>query len=538
MRRNLASAPLRTDGRHGNPAQSAAGIVRARLAEAPDRVIVVDDAGSLTRRALHDRAIRLGSALWRRGLRPGAVVAFQLPNWSEACVISLASALYGFVLCPLLLMHREHELGFILSETACDALFIPDNFRNFDFRALVRRTALPERDKLIIVGVRAPYSALSFEQMLAEPPEPVPPPEVNGRRFKSITFTSGSTGRPKGVLHTHDTMLATTRRSAAFWGIDDTDRMLVPSPIGHIGGSLYAFELPWVTGATAHLMETWDPAAAISLIEWEQLTFCAGATPFLQGLLTTARRAGSRLPSLRRFVCGGASVPPALVAEAAAQFGNAVISRAFGSTEVPIVCPGVRTRADAAHGQTTDGEIDVDVRLVDDAGRDVPPGAPGDILARSAGMFAGYLNPEDDADAFTSDGFFRMGDIGRIVDGRYLEIIGRRKEIIIRMGENISPLEVENVLLRCDAIERVAVIGIPDARTGERAVAFVTLKPGKQLTMAQMQSFLIGAGLARQKIPEALHILPSIPTTAVGKIVKAELRRIAMGEQPASGGAA
>lgn len=507
---------------------AASDIVRARLEQEPGRVVVTDGAGHLTRRELHDRAIRLGSALSRRGLRPGAVVAFQLPNWSEACVISLACALYGFVLCPLLLMYRERELGLILSRTACDALFIPGVFGRVDFPALLQRAPIENRARLRIFSVRA--AGASFEQLLAEPAEPFPPPAVAGSATKSVTFTSGTTDRPKGVLHTHDTMLATTRRAAAFWGMDDTDRMLVPSPIGHIGGSLYAFELPWLTGASAHLMERWEPAAAVALTEQHQLTFCAGATPFLQGLLDTARSSGSRLPSLRRFICGGASVPPALVEAASAQFPNAVISRAYGSTEVPLVSPGIRTRADALHGATTDGEIDVETRLVDAAGQGVPPGTQGDILARADGMFAGYLDPEDATDAFTADGFFRMGDIGRIVDGRYLEITGRRKEIIIRLGENISPLEIETVLLQCPAIERAAVVGIPDPRTGERAVAFVTLKPGHVLDMPAMQSFLSAAGLARQKFPEQLHILPDIPTNAVGKIIKADLRTIALGE--------
>jgi acyl-CoA synthetase (AMP-forming)/AMP-acid ligase II len=152
---------------------------------------------------------------------------------------------------------------------------------------------------------------------------------------------------------------------------------------------------------------------------------------------------------------------------------------------------------------------------------------------RSPGMFRGYLHPADDVGQFTPDGFFRTGDIGRVVDGRYLEITGRRKELIIRMGENISPLEIETVLLLCEAVERVAVVGIPDARTGERAAAFVTLKPGHTLTLADMQAFLAGAGLARQKFPEDLHVMASIPTNSVGKIVKAELKRIAIaGAEP------
>jgi acyl-CoA synthetase (AMP-forming)/AMP-acid ligase II len=212
------------------------------------------------------------------------------------------------------------------------------------------------------------------------------------------------------------------------------------------------------------------------------------------------------------------------------QFRNAVLSRAYGSTEVPLICPGIRSRDDALHGRMTDGEIDVDIRLVDQQDEDVAPGSQGDVLARSDGMFVGYLDTDDETGQLTADGYFRMGDIGRLVDGKYLEITGRRKEIIIRMGENISPLEVENVLLLCEAIERVAVIGVPNERTGERAVAFVELKPGHRLTFEDMQSFLASSGLARQKFPEELHVLESIPTSSIGKVMKSELRRMAMAD--------
>ncbi len=510
-----------------------AEVVQSRLAEDPERVIVVDGGTRLSRRELRDRAIRLGSALSRRGLRQGSVVAFQLPNWSEACVISLASALYGFVLCPLLLMYRERELGFILSQTACDAVFIPEVFRNVDYGTLLSRARVDGNPGLQVFGVRAGTIAPSFEDLIAERGDAVAPPPVDPASIKTITFTSGTTGRPKGVLHSHYTAHATIRRTAAFWGLGDADRLLVPSPIGHVGGSIYAFEFPWFTGATAYLMETWDAAAAVALIDGERLTFCAGATPFLRGLLDSARAAGSRLASLRRFICGGASVPVALVADAARQFENAVISRAYGSSEVPLVCPGIRTRADARHGQVTDGEIAAEVRIVDQAGTELAPGSEGDIVARSPGMLVGYLESEDEAGQFTDDDFFRTGDIGRVIDGRYLEITGRRKEIIIRMGENISPLEVENVLLQCDAIERVAIVGVPNARTGERAVAFVTLKPGHGLTFHEMQAFLASSGLARQKFPEELHVMDALPTNSIGKILKSELKLIAAGGQPA-----
>ena len=512
-----------------------------RVAEAPDRLIVADSQEKLTRIELQDRAIRLGSALHRRGLRPGSVVAFQLPNWTEACVISLACALYGYVLTPLLLMYRERELGFILSQTGCQVLFRPAIFNGFDYAALLQRALKETGQTVDVYSVRGgPQAGVAYEGLLAES-SVVDMPAVDPASVKAITFTSGTTGRPKGVLHSHYTAHATVLRAAAFWALGEADRLLVASPVGHIGGSLYAFELPFFTGCSAHLLESWDPAVAVGLIDGEGLTFCAGATPFLQGLLGSAQAAGTTLPSLRRFVCGGASVPPALVAQAADGFRNAVISRAYGSSESPIICPGVRTREDGEYGQTTDGEIDAEVRIVDAHGEDLLQGAVGDIIARSCSTFIGYLEADDEREQFTGDGFFRTGDIGRVVDGRFLEITGRRKELIIRMGENISPLEVENGLLECEAVKRVAVVGVPNERTGERAVAFVELKDGAGLTFADMQAFLGKIGLAKQKWPEELHILERLPTNSIGKVQKSELKLLAdksPAAAPQPGGAA
>lgn len=500
-------------------------LVAAGLDADPDRLAVIDGERRWTRRALHDAAIHLGAALARRGLEPGSVVSFQLPNWGEACVINLACALYGFVLNPLLPMYRERDLNFILSQCRSDALFLPERFRNIDFRALHANVRYETRREDRIFWVRPEIGVgQSFESLMDETASPPNLPDVDPASVKLIVYTSGSTGRPKGVLHSHDTLHAMVRFAAEFWSIGEDDLLFVPSPIAHIGGSVYAFEFPWITGACAVLMESWNPAEAVDLIESERATFCAGATPFLQGLLASALEKNTRLPSLRRFICGGASVPSSLIAEAAGQFDNCVISRAYGSSEVPIICPGVRSKADAAYGAATDGEVTADIRIVDGRGEPVPAGENGEIIARAPRMFVGYLDSSDEEGQFTPDGYFRMGDIGHLVDGRFLEITGRKKEIIIRNGENISPREVENVLLSHHAILQVAIIGAPDERTGERAVAFAVIKPNLNFDMGVMQKFLGESGVAKQKFPEELYVLDHLPMNSIGKILKEELK--------------
>lgn len=507
-----------------------AASVAQRLREAPGRIAVIDGPLRRTRAELHAEALRLGSALRRRGLAPGASVAFQLPNWHEASVLHLAAGLHGWRLVPLLPMYREAEIAFILRQCAVQALFLPAMFRGLDYPALLAR-ALPAGERpphvFVVRGTDGVY-----EQLLAEGTPPLPPSPTGPDAVKMVLYTSGSTGRPKGVLHSERSIDALASFGAAFWDLTQDDVALVPSPVAHIGGSLYAFEFPWILGSTAVLMDSWSPERAVELIEAEGVTFLAGATPFLSGLLQAARARGTALPSLRRFVCGGASVPPSLIEQAMEQFPHCTVSRAYGSTEVPIVCPGIRTRADAAMGAATDGECAADVLLLDDAGRPVPEGQVGEIVARAPRMFVGYLDPQDNEDAFTPEGHFRMGDLGRRVAGRFLEITGRKKDIIIRLGENLSPLEVENVLVEHPAIRQVAIVGVPDARTGEAALAFVVPQAGATPTLEDLRAFLATRGLAKQKWPEQLRIVTELPTNSVGKVQKRELQRIATERAP------
>jgi acyl-CoA synthetase (AMP-forming)/AMP-acid ligase II len=493
-------------------------------AEDADRVVVIDAARAVTRGEMLDAARRLGGALLARGLRPGAAIAFQLPNWWEACVINLAASLFGFRLVPLLTIYRASELGFILPACGIEALFVPERYRGVDYPALV--AGLDYRPPHVCTLRGNPSAPDAFEGLIKSAPIESDPASADD--IKMILFTSGSTGRPKGVMHSHGAIDALIRRTADFWGTGKDDRLYVPSPIGHIGGSIYAFEFPWITGCTTVLEEAWDADRAVSAIDRHGATFMAGATPFLSGLIAAAGRAGSSLPTLRRFVCGGASVPPELVRQGLRHFPNATVSRAYGSTEVPLVCPGVRARKEAEERADTDGECTAELRILSEAGQPVEPGEAGEIVVRGPQMLLGYLDPADDRDAFTSEGFFRTGDLGRHVSGPFLEITGRKKEIIIRKGENISPLEIENALARHASVRQSAVVGVPDAARGEMVVAFVLPREGAEFTFADMTVHLDGLGLARQKFPERLHVVSTLPMNSVGKIQKSELKALAI----------
>lgn len=516
-------AALRRTGRTRPPQRPTLGALALDLAQQdPDRPVLTEGTVTLTRASLVDLALRLGGGLVARGLRPGAVVAFQLPNWWEAVVINMATALFGWRIVPLLPGYRASELGVILPACGVDAIFVPAATNRADPSAVI--AALPGPTPAIH-PLRGPAGPDTFEALITHPPGT--PQLAPSDDAKLILFTSGSTGRPKGVIHTHDSLGAACARAIAFWGLGETDRLYVPSPIAHIGGSIYAFEYPWIGGCHAILDDRWDPARAVRRIEGEGITFTAGATPFLRGLLDEAARAGSNLPGLRRFICGGASVPPDLVRAALDRFPNAVVSRAYGSTEVPTSCPGIADRATALQRADTDGQPNAHHRILTPDGTDAPPGAEGEIVVKGPQMLAGYLDPADEAGCFTPDGYFRMGDLGRLVDGQFLCITGRTKDIIIRKGENISPLEVETILLRHPAVAAIAIVGAPDAERGEMAVAFVVPRPGTDFDFAAMTAHLDGVGLARIKYPERLERVDALPMSAVGKVLKPELRRIA-----------
>ena len=400
----------------------------------------------------------------------GSVVSFMLPNWHEAAVVYHAATLAGMVVNPILPSLRDRELRFILADAQSRMIFVPARFGGHDYAAMLTRVAAQMESPPEVIVVRGdgteddtPYASL------LEDHTPQELPALDPDAVRMILYTSGTTARPKGVLHTHNSIHALICQIRDHWLVDPGDRFLVPSPIAHIGGSIYAFECPMLLGTTAVLMERWNADDAVGLMVRERCTHMAGATPFLVQMLAAAERAGTHLPDLKVFICGGASVSPSLIRRAASYFDRAVVSRVYGSTEVPVTTVGAP--GDLDHAADTDGRAGVaDIKLA--AHPAASPGE-GEICAQGPQMLIGYLHPEDDAESFDADGYFRTGDLGRWVDGEYLVVTGRAKDIIIRNGENISPKEIEDVLVGHPGIAEVAVVGLPDPRTGERACAVI-----------------------------------------------------------------
>lgn len=488
-----------------------ADALRDAATSTPDRIVLVDGDIRLTCRELYDRAVALAHALMSR-MPAGSVVSFMLPNWHEAAVIYHGATLAGMVVNPILPSLRDHELTFILHDADVRAVFVPSAFNKHDYVAMLDRVtgAMSAPPEVVVVRGDA-GDHTPFESLVSGAGTGVLP-VLNADTVRMILYTSGTTGRPKGVLHTHNSIHALIRQIGEHWRVAAGDTFLVPSPIAHIGGSIYAFECPLLLGSTAVLMQRWDPDAAVTLMLDERVTHMAGATPFLDGLLVAAERAGTRLPELKVFICGGASVPPSLIRSATAYFAKAAVSRVYGSTEVPVTTVG--SLDDTEHAADTDGRPGIaDIELID-----------GEIRARGPQMLVGYLHPEDETDAFDGDGYFRTGDLGRWVDDGFLVVTGRAKDIIIRNGENISPKEIEDILIGHPGVAEIAVVGIPDERTGERACAVVVATDQPAPDVVGMRVLLEEHGVARFKAPEQVVVWEALPKNDAGKVLKHRIR--------------
>jgi acyl-CoA synthetase (AMP-forming)/AMP-acid ligase II len=527
-RRVIAGRSVRWDDERARDAYSRGFWVRDTLADAlaqaaadePGRVLIIDGAVHLSAGKLHAQASALAQVMAAR-FPVGSVISFMLPNWHEAAVIYLAATLAGMVAHPVLPSLRAHDLGFMLRDVESRMIFIPAEFRGHQSAQMLTEVVLQLETPPQVVVVRGDCGPhIAYDSLFREvAPRHLPSPDADAVRM--IMYTSGTTGSPKGVMHSHNSIHALIRQIGEHWLVEPGDKFLVASPVSHIGGSIYAFECPLLLGTTVVLMEQWDADNAVGQLVAERCTHFAGATPFLVQSLAAARRAGTRLPDLKLFVCGGASVPPSLIREAAAYFERAVVTRVYGSTEVPVTTVGVTDRSDVAHAADTDGQIGIArVKLADASGATAETG---EVLAQGPQMLVGYVHPEDEASVFDARGYYRTGDLGRWVDGDYLVIAGRIKDIIIRNGENIAPKEVEDLLIGHPDIVEIAIVGLPDPGTGERACAVIVARDSAQIDVASLRAFLDARGVARFKIPEQVVILDALPKNEAGKVLKHQL---------------
>ena len=497
--------------------------------ERPGKAALVDGRGRRSWEDLARAVDRVAYGLAAHGVEPGRVISCQLPNWSEAIVVFLAALRLGAVINPIPPTYRAREVGFMLNLLESQVAVVPASFRGFDHAGMLTglRPDLPRLEHVFVARGEAPAGTRPLSLLTEEPWEgragrrdlPGTPPDA----VHEVVFTSGTTGEPKGVMHTQNTTLSTLYPTIERLELGEREVLLMASTVGHQTGFLFGHCLNLLLGSTAVWMDVWNVDEAVRLIESEGVTFSMGATPFLRDLtyLETARDRSS----LRLFISAGAPIPRALVRDARERLGCAV-SAGWGMTENGLVtCNGLRDGEEKIVGRDGRPLPGMELSIVDGDEAPVAPGVEGDLLARGAAQFVGYFRrPQFTAEAHTADGWFRTGDRGIIDRDGYLAITGRSKDLVIRGGENIPVVEVENLLYTHPKVAGVAIVATPDPRLGERACAVVIPREGQTITLDEIVSFLERHQLARQKLPERLELVSEFPTTPSGKIQKYKLR--------------
>jgi cyclohexanecarboxylate-CoA ligase len=531
MRLRLSEERIREESRRGHWRNETLTAYLDRWAtQRPDRIAFVDSVGRLTWAELARAVDRVAHGLAAYGVGPGSFVSCQLPNWIEFALVFLAVERLGAVINPIPPTYRVSELRFMLSLLETSVLVIPAEFRGFDYREMARglRNDLPGLEHVFVArGPTAP-DMKSFTLLTSQAWE-----DREGRRpltgmdpnvVHEVVFTSGTTGEPKGVMHAFNNVLSIIYPVIDRLAFSERDVILMGSTLGHQTGYLYGFCLNLLLGARAVWLDIWSAEAAAKLIETERVTFSMGATPFLRDL--TYLEPARDLSSFRVFISAGAPIPRPLVPAARARLG-CPISAGWGMSENGLVtCNGLDDPEEKVFGSDGLPLAGMKLRVVDEAGRDLPTGDEGDLLVRGSAQFAGYFKrPEYTAESHTTDGWFKTGDRAKLDGDGYVAITGRTKDLIIRGGENIPVAEVENLLFAHPKIHGVAIVAMPDPRLVERACAFVIPAPGAPPTLAELTSYLDAQGIAKHKFPERLELVQEFPMTPSGKIQKYRLRQ-------------
>ncbi|MFK4596448.1 class I adenylate-forming enzyme family protein [Streptomyces pristinaespiralis] len=478
-------------------------LVERRAALTPHRPVLLQDGRVLTFGELRTRAERTAAGLYAKGVRPGTVVAWQLPTRIETVLLTVALARLGAVQSPVIPFYRDREVGFALRESRAAYFAVPGEWRGFDHTAMARRA-----------GARGVFEA--YASLPDGDPSALPAPPASGTDVRWIYWTSGTTSDPKGVLHTDRSLIAGGSCLAHALRLSEDDIGSIAFPFAHIGGPDYLVML-LLYGFPAVLFEKFALPEALEEYRRHGVTIAGGSTAFYAMFLAEQRKRPGRklIPTLRLLAGGGAPKPPELHRAVVREMG-CVLTHGYGMTEVPMITMGspddseddlVRTEGRPPAG--------MEIRIVD-----------GEVRLRGEAVCQGYLDPAATAAAFDADGFLITGDLGRLTGSGHLVLTGRAKDVIIRKGENISAKEIEDLLHGHPAVGDVAVVGLPDEARGERVCAVVERAPGvTDPTLADITAFLRGTGLAPHKLPEQLEVVDTLPRNeALRKVLKYKLR--------------
>ncbi|WNM35949.1 AMP-binding protein [Streptomyces sp. Li-HN-5-11] len=476
----------------------------------PGRPVLIQDDGpdhrTLTFGELRERAERVAAGLYGMGVRPGTVVAWQLPTRIETALLTFALARLGAVQSPVIPFYRERETGFALRESKAEFFAVPGVWRGFDHTEMARR-----------LGAKGVFEA--YDDLPDGDPAVLPAPPAEGTSVRWIYWTSGTTSDPKGVLHTDRSLIAGGSCLAHALRPTDGDVGSIAFPYAHIGGPDYTVML-LLYGFPAVMFEQFALPDALAGYRGHGVTIAGGSTAFYSMFLAEQRKQPGKkvIPTLRLLAGGGAPKPPEVYHAVVREMG-VQLTHGYGMTEVPMITMGAPDDTPemlaTTEGRPPEG---MEIRVVD-----------GEVRLRGEAVCRGYLDPGQTSEAFDADGFLRTGDLGHLTGSGHLVLTGRLKDVIIRKGENISAKEIEDLLHRHPAVGDVAVIGLPDAERGERVCAVIepaAQPPGAgELTLAAVTSYLRAEGLSVHKLPEQLEVMDALPRNdTLRKVLKYKLR--------------
>ncbi|KFF94948.1 AMP-binding protein [Streptomyces europaeiscabiei] len=470
----------------------------------PDRPVLLQDDRTLSFGELRTRAERVAAGLYGMGVRPGTVVAWQLPTRIETALLSFALARLGAVQSPVIPFYRDREVGFALRESKADFFAVPGEWRGFDHTEMARR-----------LEARGIFEA--YDRLPDGDPAVLPAPPADGTSVRWIYWTSGTTSDPKGVLHTDRSLIAGGSCLAHALRLSQEDVGSIAFPYAHIGGPDYMVML-LLYGFPAVLFEHFALPAALEGYRKHGVTVAGGSTAFYSMFLAEQRKQPGVpvVPTLRLLAGGGAPKPPEVYHSVVREMG-VQLTHGYGMTEVPMITMGAPDDS-VENLATTEGRppAGMEIRIAED----------GEVRLRGEAVCRGYLDPAQSAAAFDADGFFVTGDLGQVTDSGHLVLTGRLKDVIIRKGENISAKEIEDLLHRHPAVQDAAVIGLPDTERGERVCAVVEQPPGAgPLTLTDVTDWLRAEGLSVHKLPEQVEVVDALPRNeTLRKVLKYKLR--------------
>ncbi len=495
-------------------------------------VAVVDGDVRLTYAELTDRADAAAHRLLGRGLVSGDRMVVQLPNCWQFVVLSLACVRSGVVPIMALPAHRRTELAYLARHSDARAIAVPAQLRGFDHQGLAAELAaeLPGLRHVLVMGDVVDAGHADLDDVCAPSGDTsdgaVPPHSPDSRDVAVFLLSGGTTGLPKLIARTHDDYAYNARASAEVAGLDASSRYLVALPAGHnfplacpgILGTL-------LSGGRVVLLASPEPSRAFATIAAEGITHTA-VVPAVAARWLEQVGPDDDLSSLQVLQVGGARLADELARRVRPTLGCA-LQQVFGMAEGLLNYTRLDDPEDVVC--TTQGRPlspDDEVVLVDEADQPVPAGEAGSLLTRGPYTPRGYFRAaEHNARAFTTDGWYRSGDICRWTSGGNLVVQGRDKDMINRGGEKVSAEEIENFAYRVPGVSAAAAVAMPDQVLGERVCVYVVVTPGAGVTVDDLRAVMDSAGVARFKFPERVVIVDALPTTTVGKIDKAALRR-------------